>query len=43
MDLSASYHMTGHGEWFKEMQNLDKLGYVESRYDTMHAIVHTSK
>ena len=26
VDLGASNHMTGHGEWFKEMQNLEKLG-----------------
>ena len=33
--------MIGHGEWFKEMQTLEKPGYVETREDTTHAIVHT--
>ena len=41
VDSGASNHMTGHGEWFKEMQTLEKLGYVETGDDTTHAIVHT--
>ena len=42
VDSSASNHVTGHGEWFKEMQTLEKLGYVEIGDDITHAIVHTS-
>ena len=42
VDSSASNHMTGHGKWFKEMQTLEKLGYVETRDYTTHAIVHTN-
>ena len=41
VDSSASNHMTGHGEWFKEMQTLEKLGYVDTGDDTTNAIVHT--
>ena len=41
MDLGASNHMTGHGEWFKEMQTHEKPNYVETRDDTTYAIVHT--
>ena len=41
VDSGASNHMTGHGEWFKEIQTLEKPGYVETGDDTAHAIVHT--
>ena len=42
VDSSASNHMIGHNsEWFKEMQTLEKPGYVETGEDTTHAIVHT--
>ena len=41
VDSSASNHMTGHGEWFKEMQNLERSGYVETGDDTTHPIRHT--
>ena len=34
--------MIGHGEWFKEIQTLEKPSYVETGDDTTHAIVHTS-
>ncbi|MCO5558544.1 hypothetical protein L7F22_012129 [Adiantum nelumboides] len=37
----ASNHMTNHGEWFKELQALQNLGYVETGNDTAHSIVHT--
>ena len=30
--------MTGHGEWFKDMQNLERPGYVDIGDDTAHAI-----
>ena len=40
VDSRASNHMRGHGEWFKEMQTLEKPGYVEIGDDTAHAIVH---
>ncbi|MCO5610711.1 hypothetical protein L7F22_064952 [Adiantum nelumboides] len=39
--LSALNHMTNHGEWFKELQALQNLGYVETGDDTAHPIVHT--
>ena len=42
VDSGASNHMTGHGEWFKEMQTLEKPGYVETIDDTTNAIEHTS-
>ena len=41
VDSGASNHMTGHGEWFKEMQNLEQPGYVEIGDDTAHPIKHT--
>ena len=41
VDSGASNHMTGHGEWFKEIQTLEKPGYVETGDDTTHVIVHT--
>ena len=28
VDLGASNHMTSHGEWFGEMQNVENAGYV---------------
>ena len=37
----ASNHMTSHGEWFKEMQNLTSPGFVETGDDTAHPIAHT--
>ena len=40
MDLGALNHMTNHGEWFKDMQTLQNLGYVESGDDTAHHIAH---
>ena len=35
--------MTSHADWFREMQNLDGPGYVETRNDTAHSIVHIGK
>ena len=40
VDSGASNHMTSHGEWFKEMKQPAKLGYVEIRDDTTHPIAH---
>ena len=40
MDLGASNHMTSHGEWFKEMKQPAKPGYVETGDDTTHPIAH---
>ncbi len=40
VDLGASNHMTYHGEWFRDVKNLDKPGYVETGDDTAHPIVH---
>ena len=36
VDLGASNHMTSHGEWFKELQVLKNLGYVEIGDDIAH-------
>ena len=36
MDLGASNHMTSHGEWFQDMHDLERLGYVETGDDTVH-------
>ena len=41
VDLGASNHMTGHGEWFKEMQTLERPCFVENGNYTAHPIVHT--
>ena len=41
VDSGASNHMISHGEWFKAMQTLERLGYVEIGDDTAHPIVHT--
>ena len=40
VDLGASNHMTSHGEWFKDMRNPEKPGYVETGDDTTHPIAH---
>ena len=32
--------MTGHGEWFRNVKNLEKPGYVETEDDTTHPIAH---
>ena len=41
VDSSASNHMTHRGEWLKEMQIVEKLGYVEIEDNTIHTIAHT--
>ena len=40
VDSGASNHMTSHGEWFKEMKDPEKPGYVETGDDTAHPIAH---
>jgi hypothetical protein len=40
VDSGASNHMTNHGEWFRDVKNLEKLGYVETGDDTAHPIAH---
>jgi hypothetical protein len=32
--------MTYHGEWFRDVKNLEKPGYVETGDDIAHPIVH---
>ena len=32
--------MTSHGEWFRDVKNLDRPGYVETGDDTAHPIAH---
>jgi hypothetical protein len=40
VDSGASNHMTYHGEWFRDVKNLEKPSYVEMRDDTTHPIAH---
>jgi hypothetical protein len=40
VDSGASNHMTYHGEWFRDVKNLEKLGFVKTGDDTAHPIVH---
>ncbi len=40
VDSGASNHMTHHGEWFKDVKNLEKPCYVETGDDTAHPIAH---
>jgi hypothetical protein len=40
VDSGASNHMTYHGEWFRDVKNLEKPGYVEIGDDTAHPIAH---
>ena len=39
----ASNHMTSHGEWFSDVKNLEKPGYVETGDDTAHPIAQVGK
>jgi hypothetical protein len=32
--------VTYHGEWFRDVKNLEKSGYVETKDDTAHPIAH---
>ena len=34
----TSNHMTSHGEWLSDVENLEKLGYVETGDDIVHLI-----
>ena len=38
--LGALNHMTSHGEWFKELQTLENLGFVETDDEIAHPIAH---
>ena len=40
VDSGASNHMTYHQNWFSEMKEPSKPGYVETGDDTMHPIEH---
>jgi hypothetical protein len=40
VDSRASNHMTYHGEWFRDVKNLEKPGYVEMGDDIIHLIAH---
>ena len=40
MDLGASNHMTSHEEWFQDLRELDRSGYVKTGEDTSHPIQH---
>ena len=41
VDSSALNHMTHRGEWFKEMQTIEKPIFVEIGDNTTHVIAHT--
>ena len=43
VDSGASNHMTSHGQWFKDMHNPDKPGFVETGDNTSHPITHVGK
>ena len=38
--LRACNLTTSHGKWFGDVKKLDRLGYVKTRDDTAHPIVH---
>ena len=40
VDSGASNHMTSHKEWFRELRELERPGYVETGDDTTHPIWH---
>ena len=40
VDSGASNHMTFHQEWFHELREPERLGYVETGDDTTHPIWH---
>ena len=40
VDSGASNHMTSHKEWFLELREPERPGYVETRDDTTHPIRH---
>ena len=42
VDSSASNHMTSLQEWFRDLQELDCLGYVETKNDDTHPIWHVN-
>ena len=43
VDLGASNQMTNHAEWFSDVRNLEKLGYVEISDDIAHPIAQVGK
>ena len=43
VNVGASNHVTSHGEWFNDVKNLEKLGYVEIGDDTTHPITQVGK
>ena len=43
IDSRASNHITNHAKWFREMQNLERLDYVETGDDIAHSITHIRK
>ena len=38
--LGALNNMTSHGEWFQDVHDPEKLGFVETGHDTAHPIAH---
>ena len=43
VDSGASNHMTNRGNWFKELDAIHTLGYVEIGDDTVHPIEHIGR
>jgi len=43
VDSGASNHMTGHGEWFRNIKDLKTPGFVETGDDTTHPITQIGK
>ena len=43
VDSVASSHMTNHSEWFIDVKNMKKLGYVETGDDIAHPIAQVGK
>ncbi len=43
VDSGASNHMTNHGEWFRDANDLKTPGFVETSDDTMHPITQIGK
>jgi hypothetical protein len=43
VDFRASNHMTSHGEWFRNIQDLKTPGFVETGDNTTHPITQIGK
>ena len=43
MDSRVSSHITHHKNWFNEIHALEKIGYVDIGFDTLHSIEPVGK